>query len=66
MRNFWRGILIGGFMGVVIGAMSVPHFWEELKMPTETRKTDISSLASKTLQDVRDNVGEMWQRHVKE
>ncbi|MGI6574564.1 MAG: hypothetical protein ACOX3A_01605 [bacterium] len=66
MRGFWQGIIIGGVMGAVIGMMSVPHLRERVRVPLERSSNEIGSLASKAFQEVRENMGEMWQRRVKE
>lgn len=63
MRGFWQGVLIGSITGVVLGLMSAPLMQREMGVP---REQNIASAAKKAIQGVQENIGEMWQKRVKE
>ena len=68
MRGFWQGIIFGGLAGVMLGMMAAPRFQEEIMGMPMMKKTEeqLSSLANKAIRGVQDNVGEMWQRRLKD
>ncbi|NLJ34335.1 MAG: hypothetical protein GX349_07075 [Firmicutes bacterium] len=63
MRGFWQGVLIGGITGMALGLMSAPLMLREMGGKGEQ---GISSAAKRAFRGVQENIGEMWQKRVKE
>ena len=63
MRGFWQGVLVGGISGMVLGLMSAPMMQREMGVP---REQNIASAAKRAIRGVQENIGEMWQKRLKE